>query len=320
MKDYQPRFKLNLQHFADTTRQTFNPDNVMMHETPEGDLLNEFNEPILTEVLENSKVFQLGVVEEMEGQSEKNFTFWADKPGAYWVGEGKKIQTTKPTTVQANMRTKKVATIVLASREYLNYTYRQFFEAMKPQISEAIYKKIDDAVILGVDNPFPKSIDSVVTATGQVIEGGITGPNILLLEDELLNEDIEPNAFISKMQNKSALRNALDAQENTLYDRTANTIDGIQAVDLKSSSMAKGTLYAGDFDKLFYGIPYNIHYKISEEAQLSTIQNADGTPVNLYEQELIALRVTMDVATLIAKDEAFAKLMPAPVPETDTGV
>ena len=47
---------------------------------------------------------------------------------------------------------------------------------------------------------------------------------------------------------------------------------------------------------MFYGIPYNMSYKISEEAQLSTIQNEDGSPVNLYEQELIALRVTMDVA------------------------
>ncbi|WP_411842122.1 phage major capsid protein [Salinicoccus sp. HZC-1] len=315
-KETKNYLKLNLQHFADTARQTFNPDNVMMHETPEGDLLNEFNEPILTDVLENSKVFQLGVVQEMEGQSEKNFTFWADKPGAYWVGEGKKIQTTKPTTIKANMRTKKVATIVLASREYLNYTYRQFFEAMKPQISEAIYKKVDEATILGVDNPFPKSIDSAVTATGQVVEGPINGDNLLALEDVLLDQDFEANAFISKRQNKSALRNSVDAQGNTLYDRTSNTIDGIQAVDLKSSSMEKGTLYAGDFDKLFYGIPYNIHYKISEEAQLSTIQNADGTPVNLYEQELIALRVTMDVATLIAKDEAFAKLMPL----ADTGV
>ena len=27
--------------------QTFNPDNVMMHEHKEGELLNDFNEPIL---------------------------------------------------------------------------------------------------------------------------------------------------------------------------------------------------------------------------------------------------------------------------------
>ena len=296
---------------ADVTRQTFNPDNVMMHEQTDGTLLNDFNEPILAEVIDNSKVFQLGVVQEMNGQSEKDFSFWADKPGAYWVGEGKKIQTTKPSIVSANMRSHKVATIVVASREYLNYTYSRFFEAMRPQIAEALYKKIDEAVILGVDNPFNKSVESVVTETGNVVDGDITVDNVLQLQDVLLEGDVEANAIVSKAQNKTALRGLRDEQNNSYYDRASNTIDGIQAVDLKSSEMPKGTLYAGDFDKLFYGIPYNISYKISEEGQLSTITNEDGSPVNLFEQELIALRVTMDVATLIAQDDAFAKLAPA---------
>jgi len=59
---------------------------------------------------------------------------------------------------------------------------------------------------------------------------------------------------------------------------------------------------------MYYGIPYGMSYKISEEAQLSTLTNEDGTPVNLFEQELVALRVTMDVAFMIVKDTAFAKL------------
>ena len=49
-------------------------------------------------------------------------------------------------------------------------------------------------------------------------------------------------------------------------------------------------------------------YKLDESAQLSTLKNEDGTPVNLFEQELVALRVTMDVGFMIVKDEAFAKL------------
>ncbi|MBE8862707.1 phage major capsid protein, partial [Enterococcus faecium] len=57
-------------------------------------------------------------------------------------------------------------------------------------------------------------------------------------------------------------------------------------------------------------IPYNISFKISEEAQLSTLTNEDGTPVNLFEQELIALRATMDVGFMIVKDEAFGKISP----------
>lgn len=33
---------------------------------------------------------RLGKYQDMGGKSEKDFTYWADKPGAYWVGEGQK--------------------------------------------------------------------------------------------------------------------------------------------------------------------------------------------------------------------------------------
>lgn len=319
IKQNEGKLKLNLQHFAqiDTPPQEFNPDNVLMHEQPDGTLLNQFNTPILQEVLEDSKIMQLGKFQDMAGNSEKKFSFWADRPGAYWVGEGEKIQTSKPTHVEATMRSHKLGVILLASREYLNYTYSQFFEAMKPQIAEAFRKKFDAAGILNVENPFDQSIETSTADANNVVTGEINYDNLLQLEDVLLEDDVEANGFISKAQNKTALRQSRDPETHeSIYDRSANTIDGIQAVDLKSNDLPKGTLYAGDFDYLYYGIPYNINYEISTQAQLSTIQNADGSPVNLYEQELIALRATMDVAMLITKDDAFAKLEPTEADDT----
>jgi len=309
------KLKLNLQFFASapTPPQEFNPDHVMMHEMKDGTLLNNFSEPITLEVAENSKIMQLGQYQEMTG-TEKKFTFWADKPGAYWVGEGQKIQTDKPTIVDATMKTNKLGVILIASREYLNYTYSQFFNAMKPFIVEAFHKKFDEAGILGVQNPFEQSIEQAVVKSGNVVEGEITYDNIIALEDVLIDKDIEANAFISKTSNKSALRKAIDADtKEALYDRAANTIDGVTTIELKSSSLPKGTIYTGDFDHLYYGIPYPITYAISTEGQLSTVVNKDGSPVNLFEQELIALRATMDVALLIANEEAFARLGAAPV-------
>ena len=294
---------------ADVKPQVFNPDHVMMHEHKEGELLNEFNQPILLDVLQNSKIMQLGKYEDMNGKSGKEFTYWADKPGAYWVGEGQKIRTTKPSLVSAKMRSHKLGVIVVASREFLNYTYSQFFEAMKPQIAEQFYKKFDEAGLLNVDNPFAQSVEQSVTASGNVVNGPITLENVLALEDELLEHDVEANAFLSKTQNRTALRGVRDENTNeSYYDRSSNSLDGLPVVDLKSDEIKKGDLYAGDFNKMFYGIPYNMSYKISEDGQLSTVQNKDGSPVNLFEQELIALRVTMDVAFHIADDKAFAKL------------
>lgn len=294
---------------ADVKPQVFNPDHVMMHEHKEGELLNDFNQPILLDILQNSKIMQLGKYEDMNGKSEKEFTYWADKPGAYWVGEGQKIRTTKPSLVSAKMRSHKLGVIVVASREFLNYTYAQFFEAMKPQIAEQFYKKFDEAGLLNVDNPFQQSVAQSVQTSGNLVKGAINEDNVLKLEDVLLEHDVEANAIVSKRQNRTALREIRnEITKESLYDRSSNTLDGLPVVDLKSDELKKGELYAGDFDKMFYGIPYNMSYKISEDGQLSTVQNQDGSPVNLFEQELIALRVTMDVAFHIADDNAFAKL------------
>lgn len=302
---------------ADVKPQVFNPDHVMMHEHKEGELLNDFNQPILLDILQNSKIMQLGKYEDMNGKSEKEFTYWADKPGAYWVGEGQKIRTTKPSLVSAKMRSHKLGVIVVASREFLNYTYSQFFEAMKPQIAEQFYKKFDEAGLLNVDNPFTQSVEQSVTTSGNVVNGEINFDNVLKLEDKLLEHDVEANAFLSKTQNRTALRGVEDKDtKEKYYDRSSNTLDGLPVVDLKSDEIKKGDLYAGDFNKMFYGIPYNMSYKISEDGQLSTVQNEDGSPVNLFEQELIALRVTMDVAFHIADDKAFAKLTGGKAAET----
>ena len=63
-----------------------------------------------------------------------------------------------------------------------------------------------------------------------------------------------------------------------------------------------------NLNNLIYGVPYNINFKISEDGQISTMKNADGTPINLFEQEMVAVRVTMDIAVMITKADAFAKL------------
>lgn len=297
--------KMKLQLFA----QSWNPDDVTVFEHKDGTIPDKYNELILKDVMEGSKVMQLAKYEEMDSK-EKKFEYFAKGPGAYWVGEGQKIKTSKPQWLNAKMVAKKLGVIVPCSRELLHYKVSDFFDKMKPKIAEAFYKKFDEAVIMNLDNPFPQSLEESIMESGNSISTGLTYDNILALEDILSDEDFNTNAFISTKKNRSTLRNVQKIENGvvveTLYDRANNTLDGYPVVDLKS--LEKGTLYAGDFDYMYYGIPYGMSYKVSEEAQLSTLTNEDGTPVNLFEQELVALRVTMDVAFMIVKDNAFAKL------------
>lgn len=321
------KLKLNLQHFAnnDVTPATFNPDNVMMHEHKEGELLNNFTKPVLREVMETSKIMQLGKYQEMDG-TEKDFVFWADKPGAYWVGEGQKIETSKATWLEAKMRAYKLGVILPVTKEFLNYTYSDFFEAMKPMIAEAFARKFDEAGILNVgDNPFNKSIEQSVQTAGNVINGEYNEDNLLDLEALVENNDYDPNAFISKRTNRRALSSIVDSVSNErLFEKgkgrnAIDTLDGLPVVNLKSPDYKENVIYTGDFNQLFYGIPQRIEYKIDDSSQLSTIKDGNGEPINLFERDMLALRATMHVAVHIADDNAFAKFEGIPTnPETAT--
>lgn len=300
--------------------QKFTPDNVMMREKPDGTIPTKYQKLILKDVMGTSKIMQLAKYEEMTDK-EKTFEYFAEGPGAYWVGEGQKIKTTKPKWLQVKMVAKKLAVILPVTREYLTYDMATFFTEMQPKIAEAMQIKFDEAGILNVDNPFPQSLDKSAIDANNVVEGDLSYDNLIDLEDKLNDNDFDVQGFISKRQNRSSLREA-NKIENTviterLYDRNANTIDGLPVADLKSKNMEKGTIYAGDFDFLRYGIPYGITYKISEDAQLSTLTNEDGTPVNLFEQEMMALRVSMDVGFMVIKDEAFAKIKAVTPPSED---
>lgn len=290
------------------TVQTFNPDKVLVSEKKDGTFTKKMTDIIMKDVAENSVVMQLGQYHEMDGLQEKTVYVQTDGVSAYWVNETEKIKTDKPEVVPVTLKAHKLGIILVASREALNYTWEKFFEDMKPQIVEAFYTKIDEAGLLGHETPFANSVAKSAKDSSQVVVGPINYQNLLELEDKLYEADINPNAFVSKVQNRSALRESRDGDKKSIYDKATNTIDGITTVDLKSKQFKKGDLLAGDFNSLIYGVPYNINFKISEEGQISTMKNSDGTPINLFEQEMVAIRVTMDIAVMVTKANAFAKL------------
>lgn len=286
--------------------QEFNPDNVLLSEKKDGTFNPKMTNAVMKDVAQNSIIMNLGSYVDMDGKQEVEFQFQTDGISGYWVDEGEKIQTSKPGFATATMRAKKLGVILVSSREHLSYTWSQYFEVMKPQIVEAFYKKFDQAALLNVDNPFAFSVEQSIATTGNTIAGPIGYDAVLDLEDLIYDEGGNVEAFISTNRNHSLLRKATkDGIE--IYDRTAREIDGKPTVI--TDLIDKGELYTGEFTtNLRYGVPYNITFKISEDGTLSTIKNADGTDVNLFEQELIALRATMDIAFMTVKDEAFAKI------------
>lgn len=293
------------------TNATFTPDNAVMLHNTKGVVPKEYGTLILESVMQNSLMMQLAKYEDMNAQ-EKEFDVFLGGLGAYWVGEGQRIETSSPKWTKVNMKAKKLGVIIPISREYLNYKQPDFWNLVRPSIAEAFYKKFDAATFLGLDSPFDWNVDK--SATAKAVTGALDLKNYDAMVDKLNDDGYEPNAIVSKVANKSLLK-ALVRETNgvklQMYDGA--NIEGVPVFNLhKDIAMNKGTLYAGDFNYAYYGIPYDLHYMISEEAQLSTVKDADGNPLNLFEREMVALRATMDVAFMIVKDDAFASLK-APV-------
>lgn len=314
----QPLLKVNIKQFD------FNPANVLLQDAVTGQIPQEQGTLVLKQFMQQSAISQLAKYEEMT-KPEKKFTYLASGPGAYWVGEGEKIQTSKATWLTATMKTKKLAVIIPASKEFLRYTVQGFFNEMKPAIAEAFAVKFDQAGLFGVASPFGtgNSVFEKATAAGNIIphvEGGnlydeLNG-TIALIEDG----DKDPDGFTTTRKFKQTLRGAKDANEQPIFNdaKAGATTEAlglpIGYVDSKSWDYAKALMMAANWDYTRYGILQGIEYKISEEATLSTVVGADGEPINLYEQDMFALRATMQVGFLTLAEDAFAALTPDVTP------
>lgn len=300
------------------TKATFNPDNVLLSDAKNGNVPEESGEIIIKEVVDTSLVSKLGKYEPMT-KLKKKFTYLAEGPGAYWVNEAEKIQTSQAKWLEITMEAHKLGVIIPVSKEFLKYTVSDFFKTIKPKIAESFQAKFDNSVLFGTDSPFPKGISVAERATtaGNVVSQS-DNPYVDINDMMALIEDadLEPQAIATTRSYNKDLRGALDGRNLPIFNGPREGVTA-EALGLpiaygnrKAWDKKQAVAFVGDFDNLFYGIPQGLEYAISEDATLTTIVGEDGGPINLFERDLLALKVTMYAAFLTVKDDAFALLKP----------
>ena len=312
MNQTNNRFKFNLQLF-----------NVTLSSELTGLIPTDIASGIITDIVSGSTVMQLAKFEPMTAAT-KEFSVLLSGPGAYWVGEGQRIQTSKATWAKVTLTAKKLAVIVPFSKEALNRARVDVLEELKPKIAEAFYQAFDLAALLGTNSPFQTSIlAGAVTAGNTFVRGSVAGQNLGDDVNSVMGlveaEDLDPNGHVSHRGLKQALRGMKDSQGNYVY--ASNTRDGVQEDTLHGLPLTyaarsawdktKVELITGDWDKAYFGILQDIEYEILKEATLQTVADADGKPLSLAEQDMVALKATFHPAFLNIRDEAFAVLRPA---------
>ncbi|APA01622.1 phage major capsid protein [Bacillus velezensis] len=300
---------------------TFDPNNVLLQDAVNGKVPTEQGTLVLKEFMTQSAVTKLAKFEEMN-KPEKEFTYLASGPGAYWVGEGERIQTSKAEWLTAKMTSKKIGVIIPVSKEFLRYTIADFFTQMRSSIAEAFAIKFDQAALFGINSPFGKgvSVFEKIQKSGNTIALNSLGN----LYDELnglmaLVEDADKdvNGFTTTRRFRQKLRGTKDGNGLPIFnDATGGATQQalglpIGYVDSKSWDYEKAALLAADWNYTRFGIPQGMEYKISEDATLTTAKGEDGAEINLFERDMVALRVTQQVGFMTLTDDAFAAITPA---------
>lgn len=276
---------------------------------------------IMKEIARGSSILKLSNVEPMTSDT-KQFSIMTSGPGAYWVGETERIQTAVATWIFPIMTAKKLAVIIPVSKEKLNDTTINVFEEMKPAIAEAFYKAIDSAALFGTASPFAKNILGAATAAGNLVQRETNGVNKLdldvsdvmaLVEDA--GEDI--NGFAAHYGIKNSLRKMRDTAGNALFvpgiDQNEFYSNPIEFVRNGAWNKLAAEMIAGNWNYSLVGIREGIEYTILTEATLQSVTMADGKPLSLAENDMVAIKATMRLGFLPIKDEAFAVLTPKTV-------
>lgn len=271
---------------------------------------------IMKEVTQGSTVLKLSKVEPMSSDKKK-FSVLAEGPGAYWVGEAERIKTSGAKWIYPEIEAKKLAVIIPVTKEKLNDTTINVFAELKPEIAKAFYMAIDKAALFGTGSPFAKSIYGVANDAGNKVVLGTNAELDLDVSDVMaLVEDagLDVNAFAAHRGIKNSLRKLRDSNGNSLY------VEGVNQTELYNQPIeyaanggfdkTKAEMIAGDFNYSIVGIRQGIEYEILKEATLQSVTMADGLPLSLAENDMVAIKATMRIGFLPIKENAFAILAP----------
>lgn len=265
---------------------------------------------IIKMVTRGSSILRMSKVESM-ASDKKKFNVLVDGPGAYWLGEGERIQTSGAQWIHPEIEAKKLAVIIPVTKEKLDDSTISVFEELKPEIAEAFYRAIDAACIFGTNSPFATNIMKAVTDNKMTV---VDNANIdIAMSDTmaLIEENgYDPSGFIGRVGVKNALRKLRDANGAPAYvnGTTGTELYGqpIEFVRNGAWDNTKADIITGEWKYSIVGVRSGISYQILTEATLQGTLDSDGKPLSLAEQDMVAIKATMRLGYLVVKDDAFA--------------
>lgn len=241
----------------------------------------------------------------------------AQLPDAYWVdGDTGLKQTTTTGFENLTMVAEELAVIVPIPDALVADSELPLWDYIKPLLVEAIGRKIDQAILFGVDKPesWPEAIVPAAKAAKKTVVAGTgadLGVDVANLARTVALGGFNVNGFISEPGlnwELVGLRSGqgmpiygpsmAQGQPSTLYGQPLNEVTTGVWPDAGAPKKGTPKLIAADWSRFIVGIRQDITYDMFSEGVIS---DADGKVVlNLMQQDSKALRVVMRLGYQVA--------------------
>lgn len=264
-------------------------------------LPTDISSEILKKTQESSAIMKLARQITLPGRGLTIPVITSD-PEAAWVGETAAKAVSKPSLSTKIMQAYKLAVIVPFSDEFKRDMESLYDELVK-RLPNALGQKFD-ATVFGKYQAPGSNFDTFAEVTAQSISG--TGKEYGALVDA--DTDVAThggilNGWVLSPQGKGKLLAATDQSKRPLFINSV--AEGAVPMILGApTTLSKGAYIAGspdvlgfggDWTQALYGTVEGVKVTLSDEATLTYTDGSDTVTINLFQQNMFAVRAEIEV-------------------------
>lgn len=234
-------------------------------------------------------------------------------PVANWVGETAKKPVSNGTVSNKTLRGYTIAVIEPFSNQFRR-DLPALYRALVQRLPGALALKYDRTVF-GIDSAPGSDFDTLAGAAAVGISGNTYG-GLLAAYSAVSAANGNLDGWALSPQAKSILLGKLDADGRPLFTPGVGT-DAIPSILGAPVATTKGVYnagtpaqlgFAGEWESAAYGVVEGVQISISDQATLEVDEN---TSINLWQQNMFAVRAEIEVGFRVRDIARFAKLTSA---------
>ena len=259
------------------------------------DLPASVTNEILSKVQESSKVMSLARQMPLPGNGAAINVLLSD-PEAAWAGETEKKAVSNPSVATKILRGYTLAVIVPFSNQFRRDA-SALYNAIVEKLPDSLGRKFDYTVFFG--SAPGSDFDTLASVTAQSLASDVYQGLVAADTDIALHGGIS-NGYIFSAQGKGILLGATDTTKRPLfnYDAASRDIPRVlgQRTEVTKAAFKSGSPskvgFVGDWNQAVWGMVEGVKINFSEDA---TLELENGTTINLFQQNMFAVRAEIEV-------------------------